>query len=53
MQKANRKPVLSQFIAVILVSKYSEAVVETGAKESHCIQAQSVSASLRNPQDKR
>jgi hypothetical protein len=36
MQKAKRKPVLNQFTAVIEVSKYSEVVVETGAKDSHC-----------------
>lgn len=46
MQKAKRKPVLSQLMAVIEVSKYSEAVIETGAKESHCCRSQSVSASL-------
>lgn len=52
-QKAKRKPVLSQFIAVIDVSKYSDAVLETGAKESHCSHPVSFYICILAPRSKR
>lgn len=48
-QKAKRKPVLSQLIAVMEVSKYSAEVVETGAKESHCCRSISFYISMQSP----